>query len=91
MIGIFLIKKTIKLVNYYEEVTKSDVCVVAISYDMDAINYLLKAYLHYLLVLWLASPASSQNDYIRQLKKMDPQYILHQIHRVEELGNSSDN
>ena len=86
----FLDKKTIKLVNYYKEVTKSDVCVATISYDMDAINYLLKkptctTYWS----SWLASPASSQKDYIRQLKKMDPQYILHQIHKVDELGNSS--
>ena len=86
----FIDKKTIKLVNYYKEVAKNDICVATISYDMDAINYLLKkptctTYWS----SWLASPLSLQKDYIRQLKKMDPQYILHQIHKVDELGNSS--
>ena len=84
----FIDIKTIKIVNYYKEVTKNDNCVVAISYDMDAINYLLKKPTCTIYwSSWLASPISLQKDYIKQLKKREPKYILHQVHEVNELGN----
>ena len=74
----FLDQKTIKLVNYYKQISEKDSCVTSISYDMDAINYLLKkpSCTKY-WSSWLTSPIATQKDYIRQLRKNQPQYILH--------------
>ena len=74
---IFLDQKTIKLIKYYKQISEKDNCVENITYD-DAIPYLLKkpSCTKY-WASWLASSTKSQKDYIKQLKKNEPEYILY--------------
>jgi hypothetical protein len=72
----FLDKKTINLLNYYEQLTKKDNCIQIFTFDL-AIPYLLKkpSCTKY-FSSWLASPIVKQKDYIEQIKKIQPKYIL---------------
>ena len=74
---IFLDQKTIKLIEYYKQISEKDNCVENISYN-DAIPYLLKkpTCTKY-WATWLASPTSIQQDYINEIKKAQPKYILY--------------
>ena len=73
----FIDQKNIKLLDYYKQITEKDNCIQIFTYD-SAIPYLLKKpsctkyYSSY-----LASPIVKQEDYIRQLKKIQPKYILY--------------
>ena len=73
----FIDQKTIKLLDYYKQITEKDNCVQIFTYDL-AIPYLLKkpSCTKY-FSSWLASPIAKQEDYIRQLKKIQPKYILY--------------
>ena len=73
----FIDQKTVKLLDYYKQITDKDNCVQIFTYDL-AIPYLLKkpsCTKYY--ASWLASPIEKQEDYIRQLKKIQPKYILY--------------
>ena len=74
---VFLDQKTIKLIEYYKQISEKDNCVENISYD-DAIPYLLKkpTCTKY-WATWLASPTVIQQDYINEIKKAQPKYILY--------------
>ena len=74
---IFLDQRTIKLIKYYKPLSEEDGCVTNISYD-DAIPYLLKkpSCTKYWTV-WSASPIAIQRDYINEIKKIQPKYILY--------------
>ena len=73
----FIDKKTIKLLDYYKQIAEKDNCVQIFTYDL-AIPYLLKkpSCTKYFSSL-LASPTKIQEDYIRQLKRIRPKYILY--------------
>ena len=73
----FLDEKTAKLIEYYKQISKKDNCVESVTFD-DAIPYLLKkpSCTKYWSSL-LASSTKSQKDYIKQLKKNEPEYILY--------------
>ena len=73
----FLDEKTAKLIEYYKQISKKDNCVEIVTFD-DAIPYLLKkpSCTKYWSSL-LASSTKSQKDYIKQLKKNEPEYILY--------------
>ena len=74
----FIDKKTIKLLDYYNKITEKDNCVQIFTYDL-AIPYLLrKPSCTKYYASWLASPIEKQEDYIRQLKKIQPKYILYE-------------
>ena len=85
---VFLDKKTSELINYYKKISKKDNCVENITYD-DAIPYLLKkpTCTKY-WASWQASPVAIQKDYIYEIKKNQPNYILYFSgdHEFEELG-----
>ena len=74
---IFLDQKTIKLIKYYKQISEKDVCVENITFD-DAIPYLLKkpSCTKY-WASWQASPVAIQKDYINEIKKIQPKYILY--------------
>ena len=73
----FIDKKTIKLLDYYNKITEKDDCIQIFTYDL-AIPYLLrKPSCTKYYASWLASPIEKQEDYIRQLKKIQPKYILY--------------
>jgi len=74
----FIDQKTVKLLDYYKQITDKDNCVQIFTYDL-AIPYLLKkpSCTKY-FSSWLASPIAKQEDYIRQLKKIQPKYILYE-------------
>ena len=74
---IFLDQKTIKLIEYYKQISEKDNCVENISYDA-AIPYLLKkpTCTKY-WATWLVSPTVIQQDYINEIKKAQPKYILY--------------
>ena len=74
---IFLDQKTIKLIKYYKQISEEDLCIENITYD-DAIPYLLKkpSCTKY-WASWLASPVIVQKDYINEIKKIQPKYILY--------------
>ena len=74
---VFLDQKTIKLIKYYKQISKEDHCIENITYD-DAIPYLLKkpSCTKY-WASWLASPVIVQKDYINEIKKIRPKYILY--------------
>ena len=82
----FLDRKTIKVVDYYNQITKKDKCVQIFTYDL-AFPYLLKkpsCTKYY--ASWLASPISKQEDYIKKLKATQPKYILYDsFHFIESL------
>ena len=67
---IFLDQNTIKLINYYKPLSEEDGCITNITYEMEAISYLLKkpTCTKYWSA-WLASPIAIQKDYINQIKK----------------------
>ena len=74
---IFLNQKTIKLIKYYKKISENDNCVENITWD-DAIPYLLKkpsCTKYY--ASWLASPILIQKDYIKEIEKIQPKYILY--------------
>jgi len=73
----FIDQKTIKLLDYYKQIAEKDNCVQIFTYDL-AIPYLLKkpSCTKYFSSL-LASPTKIQEDYIRQLKRIRPKYILY--------------
>ena len=75
---IFLDQQTIKLINYYKPLSEEDGCIANITYEMDAISYLLKkpSCTKY-WASWLASPVAIQKDYINEIKKTQPKYILY--------------
>ena len=73
----FIDQKTTKLLDYYKKITEEDNCVQIFTYDF-AIPYLLrKPSCTKYFASWLASPIEKQEDYIRQLKKIEPKYILY--------------
>ena len=65
------------MLKYYKQISKKDNCVEIVTFD-DAIPYLLKkpSCTKY-WASWLASSTKSQKDYIKQLKKNEPEYILY--------------
>jgi len=73
----FIDQKTIKLLKYYGKISEKDKCVQIFTYD-SAIPYLLKkpSCTKYYYPL-LASSTVKQKDYIRELKKIQPEYILY--------------
>ena len=73
----FLDQNTIELVKYYKEISKEDNCIENITYS-DAIPYLLKkpSCTKY-WASWLASPTNVQKNYIDEIKKIQPKYILY--------------
>ena len=74
---IFLDQKTIKFIRYYKQISKKDNCVENITYD-DTMPYLLKkASCTKYWASWLASSTTMQKDYINQLKKIQPKYIIY--------------
>ena len=74
---IFLDQKTIKFIRYYEQISEKDKCVENITYD-DTMPYLLKkpSCTKYWASL-LASSMAMQKDYINQLRKIQPEYIIY--------------
>ena len=74
---IFLDQKTIKLIEYYKQISEKDNCVENFSMDA-AIPYLLKkpTCTKY-WAMWLVSPTVIQQDYINEIKKAQPKYILY--------------
>ena len=80
-------QKTIKLIKYYKQISKEDRCIENITYN-DAIPYLLKrpSCTKY-WASWLASPVIVQKDYINEIKKIRPKYILYysDSHKFEGL------
>ena len=73
----FLDNNTIKLIKYYKKISEKDNCIENITYD-DAIPYLLKkSSCSKYWASWLASPIDVQKDYIREIKKTQPKYILY--------------
>ena len=77
----FLDNKTINLLKYYKKFSKKDGCILNISYD-DAMPYLFKtrSCTKYWSA-WLASPTETQKDYIAQIKKNAPKYILYEANQ----------
>ena len=75
---IFLHENTIKLINYYKPLSEEEDCITNITYKMDAISYLLKkpSCTKY-WTAWLTSPTALQKDYINEIKKTQPKYILY--------------
>jgi hypothetical protein len=73
----FIDQKTIKFLTYYKRISENDDCIQIFTYDL-AIPYLLKkpSCTKY-FSSWLASPIAKQEDYIKQLKKIQPKYILY--------------
>ena len=74
---IFLNQKTLKFITYYKQISKEDNCVENITFD-DTIPYLLKkpSCTKY-WASWSASSTIMQEDYIDQLKKIQPKYIIY--------------
>ena len=74
----FLNPEEIKLINYYKPLSEEDGCIANITYEMEAISYLLKkpTCTKYWTALH-ASPIALQKDYINELKKIQPKYILY--------------
>ena len=85
---VFLDQKTIELIKHYEQISEGERCVENITYD-DAIPYLLKkpSCTKY-WASWLASPTIIQKDYINEIKKIGPKYILYYSgdHKFDGLG-----
>ncbi len=75
----FLSNKTINLIDYYKEIFKNDNCIINITYELDAITYLLKkpSCTKYWSA-WLASPTLIQRNYIKKIEKIKPKYILYE-------------
>ena len=76
---VFLDQNTIKLINSYKQLSEEDGCIVNITYEIDSISYLVKkpSCTKYWSA-WLASPIASQKNYINEIKKIEPKYILYQ-------------
>jgi hypothetical protein len=85
--GIYLDDKTKNLIKYYKKITLNENCVENISFD-DAIPYLLKkpSCTKY-WASWLASSTKNQKDYILELKKIMPKYILYESLSLKNKGN----
>jgi hypothetical protein len=73
----FIDSKTIKFVNYYKTLNEESNCIQIFTFDL-AIPYLLKkpSCTKY-FSSWLASSTVKQNDYVKNLIIVDPQYILY--------------
>ena len=74
---IYLDPNTINLITYYLQISENQNCVENITYD-DAIPFLLKkpSCTKY-WASWLASPLDIQKNYIREIEKVKPKYILY--------------
>tara|TARA_Y100000294_G_C8561741_1_gene339332 strand:- start:1152 stop:3023 length:1872 start_codon:yes stop_codon:yes gene_type:complete len=73
----FIDQKTVKFLTYYKRISENDSCIQNFTFDL-AIPYLLKkpSCTKY-FSSWLASPIVKQKDYINQIKKIRPTYILY--------------
>ena len=73
----FLNEKIVNLIKVYNKIAGKENCVENITYD-DAIPYLLKkpSCTKY-WASWIASPLIIQKDYINEIKKKRPKYIIY--------------
>jgi hypothetical protein len=73
----FIDQKTIKLLKYYGKISEKDNCIQIFTYD-SAIPYLLRkpSCTRYYYPL-MASSITKQKDYIKELKRIQPEYILY--------------
>jgi len=74
---VFLTKKEIELINNYKIIFKHDNCITNFTLD-DGLSYLLKkSSCSKYWSTWLTSPTILQNNYINNVKKIEPNYIIY--------------
>jgi len=84
---VYLDEKTKKLIKHYKKIINKENCVENITFD-DAMPYLLKkpSCTKY-WASWLASSTKTQKDYILELRKVMPKYILYESLGENNKGN----
>ena len=73
----FMNNDTINLIKYLKKVTKKEKCIQNFTYDNAIPFFLKKVSCTPYYSSWLASPTIMQEDYIKELKITNPNYIIY--------------
>ena len=73
----FLENKLIKFISFYKKISKDDYCVENFTYDQILPYLMKKPTCTKYSSPWIASPLIKQDDYIKQLKASNPNFIIY--------------